>query len=53
MKLLHHTGPRKDNMAKKLRTEVPKMLSNVIGMVNYIKIRSLKSVEFLLFSVIR
>ena len=53
MKLIHHVGPRKVNATKKLSTEVPKMLRDVISMVNFIKIRPLKLVEFLLFSIIR
>lgn len=52
MKLIHCIGSRKDNMAKRLKTEVPNMLKNVISMVNLIKIRPLKLIEFLLFSVI-
>lgn len=39
-------------MAKKLKTDVPQMVKNVISMVNFIKIRPLKLIEFLLFSVI-
>ena len=53
MKLIHCIGPRKVDTAKKLKIEVPKMLKNVISMVNFVKIRLLKLVEFLLFSVIR
>lgn len=53
MKLIHCIGPRKVDTAKKLKTEVPKMLKNVISVVNFVKIRLLKLVEFLPFSVIR
>lgn len=53
MKLIHHVGPQKVNATKKLSTEVPKMLRDVISMVNFIKIRPLTLVEFLLFSIIR
>lgn len=53
MKLIHCIGPRKVDTAKKLKTEVPKMLKNVISMVNFVKIRLFKLVEFLLFSVMR
>lgn len=53
MKLIHCIGPRKVDTAKKLKTEVPKMLKNVISVVNFVKIRPFKLVEFLLFSVMR
>ena len=53
MKLIHCTGPRKVNTAKKQKTKMSKMLTNIMSMVNFIKTGLLKLVEFLCFSVIR
>ena len=53
MKVIHCIGPRKVETAKKLKSEVPKMLKNVISLVNFVKRRLLKVVQFLFFSVLR
>lgn len=53
MKVIHCIGPRKVETAKKLKSEVPKMLKNVISLVNLVKRRLLKVAELLLFSVLR
>lgn len=53
MKLIYYVGFRKVNVIKKLSIEVLKMLRDVISMVNFIKIRFLKLVEFLFFFIIR
>ena len=45
MKVIHCIGPRK--------VETAKMLKNVISLVNFVKRRLLKVVEFLFFSVLR
>ena len=48
LKLIPHDCPRKDNAAKMLETEGPKMLKNIISMVHLIKIRLLTLEECLL-----
>ena len=53
MKVIHCIGPRKVETAKKLKSEVPKMLKNVISLVNFVKRRLLKVAELLFFSVLR
>lgn len=53
MKVIHCIGPRKVETAKKLKSEVPKMLQNVISLVNFVKRRLFKVAELLFFSVLR
>ena len=53
MKVIHCIGPRTVETAKKLKSEVPKMLKKVIRLVNFVKRRLWKVVEFLFFCVLR